>query len=283
MTEDAAHSAEHWLVVARSIAGLPDGQVQALRCMARALLAARDAREWATVARAWQQDFDDPAMAHLCMAKAESCAEDSDDGDDWITVGDAWAAMGYGSKAIEIARTYFEPGRWRYLEELETAHGTFPPGTTVLDWVEPGMTERASRDAASNVKEAMASSYMEAILHLVDAEAFAESFSDYVRIARMWADLFEETERASECLENAESLAENCYHLMRLAKVWKENLHDQDAAVRCMQAAENNADDEEDWTEIAKIWEETFQDMNQAKRCMQEAERAGRENEDLEC
>ncbi len=44
MSDDTANTAGEWIFVARSVAGLPDAQPLALRCMARAGMAAQPGR-----------------------------------------------------------------------------------------------------------------------------------------------------------------------------------------------------------------------------------------------
>ena len=74
MQENTAKTAAEWVFVAKSVAHLPGGEVQALRCMARAELAAQDTVDWLAVAEAWAQDFDDSEIARQCLSKAEvSC------------------------------------------------------------------------------------------------------------------------------------------------------------------------------------------------------------------
>ena len=87
MSDDTANTAEEWVFVARSVAGLPDGQPLALRCMARAGMAAQDEGDWVCVATAWAQDFDDPDLAGRCMAMAEAAIEQAYD---WAWIAGIW-------------------------------------------------------------------------------------------------------------------------------------------------------------------------------------------------
>ena len=83
MSDDTANTAEEWVFVARSVAGLPDGQPLALRCMARAGMAAQDEGDWVSVATAWAQDFDDLDLAGRCMTMAEAAIEQAYD---WVWI-----------------------------------------------------------------------------------------------------------------------------------------------------------------------------------------------------
>ena len=83
MSDDTANTAEEWVFVARSVAGLPDGQPLALRCMARAGMAAQDEGDWVSVASAWAQDFDDLDLAGRCMTMAEAAIEQAYD---WVWI-----------------------------------------------------------------------------------------------------------------------------------------------------------------------------------------------------
>ncbi len=50
--ENVAKTAAEWVFVAKSVAQLPGGEGQALRCMARAKLLAKGATDWLAVATA---------------------------------------------------------------------------------------------------------------------------------------------------------------------------------------------------------------------------------------
>ena len=79
MQENTAKTAAEWVFVAKSVAQLPDGENPALRCMARAGMAAKDVSDWVAVAKAWQQEFNDIEVARHCMMEAEKVADDSND------------------------------------------------------------------------------------------------------------------------------------------------------------------------------------------------------------
>lgn len=90
MQENTAQTAAEWVFVAKSVSQMPDGQNPALRCMARANMAAQDMEGWLTVAKAWVQDFGDAAMGRQCMAKAEDIAGHSEEIEDWGEIAKIW-------------------------------------------------------------------------------------------------------------------------------------------------------------------------------------------------
>lgn len=274
MQEDTAKTAAEWVFVARSIAQLPGGHDHALRCMARAGMAAQDVADWLALAEAWAQDFDDMEMSRQCVAKAESAVEDSED---WILIGDAWIEMGYCKRAIEIFRDHFEPRPWEYLNELRNVYakdGEFPAGTTVLDWIEPGMTGRASRDSVAEAEEHIENNPGEAIRCLLDAENFADGSTDWIRIARAWKKDFQDSDSATHCMEKAEEAVDTSYDWVRIAKVWKEDYQDTDAAIACMEAAEEFSigfyeKSSDAWEWILETWKKDFRDTDNYLRCVE--------------
>ena len=234
MRDGMAKTTEEWVFVAKSIGELAGSQGQAMRCMAMAGIVAQSTSDWVILAKAWDQDFDDAELARQCMGKAEAVAEDSGEVDDWTIVGDMWAEMGHHDKAVEIAREQFEPMRWPHLAELESAFGEFPAGTTVLDWVEPGMTGRAARDLLENISGQTDSSYTETAYVLVSAERFADNTRDWTLIAKAWMEKLQNSEEAKRCMEEAEDAIDIPHDRMVLAKAWKDHLDDLQAAIRCM-------------------------------------------------
>ena len=200
MRDSVAKTTEEWVFVARSIGELTDSQVQVMRCMVMAGIAAESVSDWVVLARAWTQDFDDTELAWQCMAKAEAGAEDSGEVDDWTLVGDMWAEMGYHKKAVEIAREQFEPMEWPHLAELERSFGEFPAGTTALDWIEPGMTGRAARDLVERVSEQTGSGYTDVAYTLLSAERFSDNTRDWTLIAQAWLERLQNSEEAERCM-----------------------------------------------------------------------------------
>ena len=253
--------------MARSVGQLPDGLSQALRCLARAGMLAQDVPEWLAVAKAWTQDFNDSEMAQQCLAKAESYAEDSED---WVRIAEVWVEMGCYSRAIEIYRESVEPRPWRYLTELENIHGGNSDGTTGLDWVEPGMTARASRDLVSEAEEYFSDNHAMAIRILVEAEYRAERSSDWIRIARKWNEEFQDSDSGNRCMEEAEGNADDIYDWVRIAKTWKKDFQDLDNGIRCMKEAELHAGDADSWEWTLETWKEDFKDTDNYLRCVEE-------------
>ncbi len=228
MRDSVAKTTEEWVFVARSIGELTDSQVQAMRCMVMAGIAAESVSDWVFLARAWTQDFDDTELARQCMAKAEAVAEDSEEVDDWTLVGDMWAEMGYHNKAIEIAREQFEPMEWPHLAELE--RGEFPAGTTALDWVEPGMSERAARDLVERANEQ--TGYTDIAFILLSAERLADNTRDWTLIAEAWMEKLQNAEEAKRCMGEAESAIDIPHDRILIARAWKEHFNDLQAAIR---------------------------------------------------
>ncbi len=222
------------MFVARSIGGLTDSQGQTMRCMVMAGMVAESVSDWVILARAWAQDFDDSELARQCMAKAEGEAEESGEVDDWTIVGDMWAKMGFHNRAVEIARQQFEPMEWPYLGELRSTFGEFPAGTSALDWVEPGMTERAARDLVERANELPESGYTDIAFTLVSAERFADNTRDWTLIARAWMDILQNPEEAKRCMGEAEDAIDVPHDRILIAKAWKEHFNDLQAAIRYM-------------------------------------------------
>ena len=234
MRDCPAKTTEEWVFVARSIGELTESQVQAMRCMVMAGIAAEGVSDWVILARAWTQDFDDTELALQCMAKAEADAEDSDEVDDWTVVGDTWAEMGHHNRAVEIAREQFEPMEWPHISELKRAFGEFPAGTTVLDWIEPGMTGSAARDLVERAIEQTGSDYTDIAWTLLSAERFADNTRDWTLIAKAWMDKLQNSEEAKRCMGEAKDAIDVPYDWILLAMAWKDDFNDLQAAIRCI-------------------------------------------------
>ena len=234
MRESAAKTTEEWVLVARNTRELADSQGQAMRCMVMAGIAAQSVSDWLILARAWVQDFDDTKLARQCMARAEAGAEDSDEVDDWTIVGDMWAEMGDHDKAVETAREQFEPMEWPHLGALERGFGEFPAGTTVTDWIEPGMSERAARDLVERANEQTGSGYTDIAFTLLSAERFADNTRDWTLIAKAWMEKLQNSKEARRCMEEAEEAIDTAQDRILIAKAWKERFNDSQAAIRCI-------------------------------------------------
>ena len=279
MQENTAQTASEWVFIARRVAQLPDGKAQALSCMARALLLADSASDWIALTRAWYQDFNDADMARQCLTKAESCAEESEDSDKWPEVAETWVAMGDYAQAAKIYRDWFEPMPWQYLTQLKPLTEAVP-GTSVLDWVEPGMSNRASQDLAIEAEESLNNNPAMAVHFLVSAESLAERSTDWIRIARIWREKFQCLDIAEWCMEKAEDSVDDRDDWLRIIRIWKEDFQDLGEARRCIAEVEKYSYDYDDWLQIAKAWKQDFQDSDNAIRCMLEAEDAAEDADD---
>ena len=276
MSENTAKTVVEWVFVAKSVAQLPYGENPALRCMARAGMAAQDVHDWITVSNAWAQNFNDTEMVQQCMDKAKSRAEYSDDHhEDWIRIGDAYLEMGHYDQAIKIYREFLDLRPWQYLVKLENM-GPYPAGTTALDWVEPGMTARASRDSVLEAKEYIGNKPKEAIRCLLEAESFAERSVDWVRIAKVWKKDFQDLDSAFQCMEMAEESVDVCYDWIRIAKVLKNDSQDTDSAILRMESAEEFVGggwgaSTDEWELILETWKDDFQDPDKYLQCVEKA------------
>ena len=270
MQENTAKTAGEWVFVARTLAQLPEGQNQALRCLARAELLAESVSDWLAVAAAWNQDFNDPEMARQCMSKAEAPAKDEDSDESWMQIADMYLEMGDYPQAIEIYRESVELRSWRHLAELRNIYGKNSDGTTPLDWVEPGMTGRASRDLVWEAEEYLSDNYAMAIRLLLEAESLAEGSRDWVRIAGKWREGFPNSDSAKQCMERAEEVVDVAYDWVLIATAWKDGFQDSDNAIRCLEEAEDHANKSSDsWTKILEIWKDDFQDIDNYLRCVE--------------
>ena len=236
MSGDVAKTAQEWVFVATSAEKMAESQSVALRCMVMAVLAAERVSDWLMLARTRAQAFHDPELARQCMANAEAHAEDFEDEDDWTVIGDVWAELGYPSKAVQIAREQFEPMPWPHLDDLTKSVGEFPPGTTVLDWVEQGMTERAIRDLLKIASEQGGSSYTDVAWKVVSAEHFADCSLDWTRIAKAWMENLNNVEEAKRCMQEAEDAVDVRHDWILIARAWKEDFGDIERAIRCIVA-----------------------------------------------
>ena len=146
------NTATEWIFRARSLARTANGHEQALRCMARAGLRAASVYDWIATAAAWGADFEDPDMARECLGKAELVAEETGEG--WDEIIGAWVGMKDFQRVVEICREVYQPRPWPRIAEIQS-QGPFPLGTSVLDWIEPGESALASRQAVGLADSAM--------------------------------------------------------------------------------------------------------------------------------
>ena len=164
MQENVAKTAAEWVFVARSVAQLPDGQAQALRCMARAGVLAQGDEEWIAIAEAWARDFDDTGMARHCMAKAENNAVHSYD---WIELAKIWKENIQDSDEAQ-----------RYLAEAENA------AEDTGDWVLIAKIWKKNFQDTDN-----------AIRCMEQAEEVADYFEDYSALEETWREDFHDVGR----------------------------------------------------------------------------------------
>ncbi len=240
MQENTAKTATEWVFVARSVGQLPDGQDQALRCMARAGVLAQSVEDWIAVAKAWAQDFDDAGMARQCVAKAKSIAKNSAD---WNQIADIEEKIVYYSQDINYRSEFSE---------------TNPP---TGNYVVPNAAVLANADKRSMewVSDAAEQLYtyrntQQAIQYMRQAEATAVNSMDWTYVAINWLQDYSATDNAYQCMTRAESTAEFSFDWSFIASIWKDYFYNQPNAVRCMEQAEASAVISKEWEEIANFW-----------------------------
>ena len=101
MESGTAETTSEWVFVARSVGQLPNGQAQALGCMARAQVVAESVTDWLNVALAWHQDFDDLDLARQCLALAEAKA--GYDPDAWEHIAESVGGNRLCSRSREVS------------------------------------------------------------------------------------------------------------------------------------------------------------------------------------
>ncbi len=268
-SEDSAQTTTEWVFVARSLARTADDHDQALRCMARAGMRAANVTDWIAMAAAWNGDFTDLAMAHECLQKAEFLARQTEEG--WDDIAEAWARMADFQKVVTLCREFHKPRPWPRLAEI-ASQGPLPPGTTVLDWLEPGEATQASRDAVEDAVDAMENEdTVEAVKYLIDAENMASTTSDYLRIAERWRRWFPELQESEKNMTEAEEAVDTLSDWVQIALKWKDDFKDYDRAVACMWRAEGGTS--ADWEHVLRAWRDDFQDLDNFRLALGEAYR----------
>ena len=133
MQENAAKTAAEWVLVARSVAQMPGGEAQAMRCMARAAVLAQGVEDWIALAKAWAQDFCDEEAARQCMGRAEIIAKTSDD---WGLISFAWNDLvrPNTAPAAHIDSSNKEHQRENY--DYSGTIANHKPHKNIHDWVE---------------------------------------------------------------------------------------------------------------------------------------------------
>ena len=253
------NTATEWIFRARSLARTANGHEQALRCMARAGLRAASVYDWIATAAAWGADFEDPDMARECLGKAELVAEETGEG--WDEIIGAWVGMKDFQRVVEICREVHQPRPWPRIAEIQN-QGPFPLGTSVLDWIEPGESALASRQAVGAADSAMEGrDTLEAIKYLIDADSMAESTADYIRIAGRWRQWFPELGEFERMMARVEEVVDTPEEWVRIALKWKIDFQDYDKAVACLLAAEQcGGSGIDSWECILATWKDDFSD-----------------------
>lgn len=268
-SDDSAQTTTEWVFVARSLVRTADDHDQALRCMARAGIRAANATDWVAMAEAWDGDFADPAMARECLEKAEFLAGEAEEG--WDDIAEAWARMADFQKVVALCREFHKPRPWPRLAEI-ASQGPLPPGTTVLDWIEPGEAIQASHEAVDGAAHAMENEdTVEAIRYLIDAENLASTTSDYLRIAERWRRWFPDLEESEKNMTEAEEVVDNLSDWVQIALKWKNDFKDYDRAVACMWRTEGGTS--ADWEHVLRAWRDDFQDLDNFRLALGKAYR----------
>lgn len=276
MEASGAKTASDWVFVARSVEQLPGGEEQAIRCLARASILAETSSEWVDIALAWSIVCHDHDMLRESLVKAESIAEE---GEDLVRIAGIWVEAGDIDQAIRIFRESEDPSAWQYLTELQGIHGGRNDGTTVLDWVEQGMTARSSSETVSEAAEYYNDNKTEAVRLLVVAEKQASSTRDWLRIARAWKNELESSDSANYCMDEAESAIDDGYDWISISSTWKNTFQDVDSAIACLEAAEDAAGDDEDcWELILNAWKDDYRDPESYMRCAEKCAIASKGN-----
>ena len=271
--ENTAETATEWIFVAKSLLRTTSGWDQALRCIARAGLRAENIQDWIATAVAWEFDFKDSDMARECLGKAERIARET--GEDWDEIMDAWAGMNDFRRVVEICREVHEPRPWPRIAEIQS-QGPLPTGTSVLDWLEPGESMQASRQAVESADSAMGNGdTVEAIRYLIDAENMGESTRDYLRISDRWRTWFPDLDEFEKTMVRAEEVVDTVMDWVRIALKWKNDFQNYDQAVGCMSAAEQFGSKfmlggigVSDWECLLGTWKEEFQDTDAFRRLL---------------
>lgn len=186
MQENTAKTAGEWVFVAKSVAQLPDGENPALRCMARAGMAAKDVSDWVAVAIAWQQEFNDLEVARHYMMEAEKVADDSndriwivkiwkDDFQDADSVDRFMKEVESDAKGtddwIRIAKIWGE-----HLQDLDNAIRCMEKAEKVADYVEDySAIEETYRTCFPNLNNAIRRAAILRVVNTIDDEGYFDS------------------------------------------------------------------------------------------------------------
>ena len=262
MESGTAETASEWVFVARSVGQLPNGQAQALGCMARAQVVAESVTDWLNVALAWHQDFDDLDLARQCLALAEAKA--GYDPGAWEHIAEAWVEIGCAPEAVRCHQEVVRLDPPRFVEDIDDPPWGF--GETSTSWARD-----KARGLVAEAKEQIQDDLSGALRSMVEAEYVAEDSRARISVARSWVEDFGDVESAARCLDEAEHSADNCYEYTEIAGLWRGLLSDRDRGVRCLGEAERMATYFEAWQAIADVWKQDFEEMDGYYRCLDAA------------
>ena len=261
MEDSTANTATEWVFVAKSVSRLPDGQTQALRCMARAGVVAEDVADWLALALTWHQDFDDLDIARQCLAHADAKANDPDA---WDQIAEVWVQIGCFPEAVKYHQAIIRFDPPRFVDDIDDPPWGF--GRTSIDWARD-----KARSLVAEAKEELPENLNDALRSMVEAEYVAEDSRARISIAKSWKDDFGDIESAARCLDAAEEYADNCHEYRGVAVLWKDLLLDHDRGVRCLKEAERMATQIDEWQDIGDTWKRDFEDMDSYYRCLDAA------------
>lgn len=285
MPPQAAQTAAEWVMVARSVAQLPDGQPLALRSLSRAAMSAETVADWLTVADAWRQDFNDPEMARQCMGKAGFAAENVPD---LLTIAKSWPQVFADTEIIRQCLNKAESrardsAEWDGIAEIWMAISDYPQAMKCYrqaieyEHDDEDVAGKNSGYWAAESERQIPYSYSSAIKGILEAEYAAEDADDWLTIAKVWKEGFQDSDNAIRCVREAEDQrargdSDDVYSWVHIAITWKNLLQDLPNAVRCMEQAEEYASDHnvdiEPWLYVVNCWKNDFDDMDNYMRCL---------------
>lgn len=251
---DVARTAKEWVLVARSVARLSDGQNQALRCMARAGLLAESDGDWLALAVAWHEEFSEQEMAKQCLAKAASLADESGYSDFWEDIGDAWVDVGCSQRAVKF---------YKRAIEYDPPWGN---GKTSIDWARETAT-----GYVEGAKEKVDHDLKDALWFMALAEHVAEDSAAWIRIARSWKEDFHDTDNGVRCMGRAECAADDHNDRLLLARAWKVTFENSEQAVSSLESAAFGVIDTYEFHEIMAWWKRDFGVTDGFYDCLDEA------------
>ena len=85
-------------------------------------------------------------------------------------------------------------------------------------------------------------------------------------VARDWTNIFEDNDKALDCLRRAEGRADSFEDLHYIALEWLDCVGDTTATKRCLEEAEKKATKPWEWGGLAEVWARLGDDDG-VKRC----------------